>query len=298
VHQGTNQLDYSEDGKGNRDLFLADQNTVLFYAEDENWEEFYTSLLRRIYPDLELNEVFCLGGKGKIRKRVKEKAPDGKQRVFLVDKDFDDLLGQLIEGPEVAYLGRYSIENYFIASEIVCRFLVAQKKGTRLKRAAREFGDGGLDKFIKWYDEVCRYFVVAQRYKLKVSTTKSDLSEFCEIESVTRRENWWAKFCSDFKKYIVQKASHLDDPAKLKIELTNAYSVATGCEGISDKSVYCNYPGKHLLRLIVTKMETVGGLSKKDDWMWRYMMFAIHELSQSVVDEIRLRIGKASEALR
>src|SRR6185312_11356320 len=107
---------YSGVGKGNRDLFLGFRNAVLVYCEDAGWEGFHERLLKRFSLEFDIEDVFCVGGKGELKRRRREKSE--KLRIFLFDKDFDDLIGSVTSGKDVVYLTRYSVENFFIHEDL------------------------------------------------------------------------------------------------------------------------------------------------------------------------------------
>lgn len=51
------------------DKFFATANDINFYFEDEGWEAFYERLLARLFPNLNIEKIFCLGGKSEVLKK-------------------------------------------------------------------------------------------------------------------------------------------------------------------------------------------------------------------------------------
>jgi len=154
---------YSVEGLNNRDLFLEGQNAVLIYCEDEGFEEFYGRLLRRLVPDVMYEDILCLGGKTEVLKKASEGPVAGKKRVFLLDKDFDDITGVIKSSAGIVYLGRYSIENYLLDDELLADFVIDNKR--RFRRVEYDAALSVSEKLAHmfcWYEDLCRKFVLTQ----------------------------------------------------------------------------------------------------------------------------------------
>lgn len=92
--------------------------TVQFYFEDANKEYLYKTLLERAcgLPPMGWG-VYCLGSKTAILRESSVYENAGKQgpsRVFIVDKDFDDLHGKTESRASLYYWRSYSVENYLV----------------------------------------------------------------------------------------------------------------------------------------------------------------------------------------
>lgn len=105
---------YSEAGLDVIDAFYQDYVAAIFFFEDEHHESVYERILLRLIPTLRSFQVICLGGKTKIIAKAKEARPLGAKWLFVLDKDFDDLLGSVFSHKDVYYLRAFSLENYLI----------------------------------------------------------------------------------------------------------------------------------------------------------------------------------------
>lgn len=292
THKVESQLPgYSLDGLSNRDIFLAESNGVLIYFEDENWEEFYLRLLRYLGLDGGIETVFCLGGKGQLCKKMKEEPEAGRRRVFVFDKDFDDLLGQVRGGDGVVYLGRYSIENYFAERGLFLEFALTQKKSARTGDVNQALSNLVVERFLDWYRPVCRYFVVAQRYRFDLPTTKQGIKDIAELPGWTRNEAWWGKFLQNFNRRLTEKAAHLLERDRLHSELENAFNPVPRCAGVADGSQDCHLPGKHLIDCYLGLLEGAGFLPEIDDARYAFMMHSVPLLSMEVAEALRERLS-------
>ena len=93
------------------DIFYVQFNEIFFYIEDEDQENFYFCILKKLFPDVVFEKIFPLGGKNAVIEESEKYLID-KKKVFIVDKDYDDILNRLVRNPNLFYLDRYSIENY------------------------------------------------------------------------------------------------------------------------------------------------------------------------------------------
>ena len=108
------------------DIFYDDFNDVHFFVEDEDQENLYEVVFRRLFPELRVARVFPLGGKQAVLSRCTQdfQRVSGPPSVYIVDKDFDDLLGRLQTHPGLFYLDRYCIENYFPEPDAIVEVVI------------------------------------------------------------------------------------------------------------------------------------------------------------------------------
>lgn len=111
-------------------VFFVQFNEVDFFVEDEEQEEFYYVILSKLFPDIRLEKIFPLGGKKNVVKHLSD--ANTKRSIYIVDKDFDDLLGVIVEHERLFYLDRYCIENYLLDEECLVAFVVSESP--KLKR--------------------------------------------------------------------------------------------------------------------------------------------------------------------
>ena len=286
---------YSGVGVGNRDLFLDYRNSVLFYFEDEGAEEFYVRLLRRVGLGAGVEDVFCLGGKAEMAKRYREPPIDGKRRLFVFDKDFDDLIGEVFAGEGVVYLGRYSIENYFLHESLLVDFAVSRKKGLQANGVRSELKfDEFLATVVSWYDEMCRKFVVARRFRLKgVKSTKVPGPELCDPLSGEVNTGWRDGFLRAFEERLHFDQSWVLDGDRLPDLLESAFRPGVGLEGIADDHPMAHYAGKQLLRILVARLCRLFGLGDEDECCYQFMMTSVLFLPEADALALKRRFESA-----
>ena len=265
---------YSEVGAGNRDLFLSYRNPVLIYCEDEGWEEFYLRLANRVLDGVQVEDVFCLGGKSLLVERLGEQPPANRRRIFLFDKDFDDLLGKVERAKEVVYVPRYSIENFFIDEGLLVDFALDLKK--RVRRA--EIVDlvrfeERLAALLLWYPELCRYFVLSIKFRLGVAGPKLSIWDIAETDGAVK-QGWMERYRESFLEQVRLKQGWLLEDGRLEAELAAAFDATAGSEDIADMSELCHLPGKHFVEFFVDTLRN-GLQLKESDVCSRYAFLMI-----------------------
>ena len=130
-------LNYSREGLAARPAFFAPYNDITIIVEDVGKENFYTQVMRRLLGNnLTIGQVLGVGGKHEVVQRCSQRAHLQQQEFYLVDGDFDELLG--LQCPNNMYfyrLRRYDIESYLLEEAAICS--VAEEESPR--RNANEY---------------------------------------------------------------------------------------------------------------------------------------------------------------
>lgn len=113
-----------------QDLLYAQFNDVSFFVEDTDQEYLYFNILKRLFPNVKINKIFPLHGKGNLKNHAKAHIGD-KQKIYIADLDFDEILENKEEIENVFYLNKYSIENYLIEKNGI--YEIIREKNPRLK---------------------------------------------------------------------------------------------------------------------------------------------------------------------
>lgn len=238
------EFDYSQDAKAARDLFVSDFTSHIFYVEDTGAEIFYERLFERLFPKLRDFQVVCLDGKTNVRKKAAERRIADLTYIFVVDKDFDDLLGGA--DPNLVYLDRYSVENYLADLQALVKVLVEEyPDGMSAQKAMAQCDD--YTKYRATLDTrliaVTQYFVVARRLWLELKSSKIPATELVEGSSEFHpmpTNDWIAAYRSK-----VLEESGMPD-ADLNLQLQNAFSPSPDFPEATTTPLF-HVPGKHLL---------------------------------------------------
>lgn len=242
-------MELSDLGKASQDLFVSEYASHIFYVEDSDCEAFYERLFQRLFPKLSSFEVVCLGGKSKVVSKAKEQRISNLTYVFLVDKDFDDLL-EFTPNSELTYLDRYSIENYLADVTAILQVLVEEcsEEFTFLSAKKRCADHASFRAFLEdRLIEITRYFVVARRYALELQSTKTPVDEMLkdgnEWHPIPTKE-WVAAYREKVLTLSGLSETDLDE------ELANALVPSTTFPDATTTQIF-HVPGKHLLPCVL-----------------------------------------------
>lgn len=175
----------------NKDQFNKQFNDIIIYVEDSGKEGIYLVIFKKILKSLNLkvDNIFTCGGKEKVIDKYFEEKNDNKTRIYLLDRDFDKLLYKDIPGERmkgktylelnslegVFYLDKYSIENYFIESDLLTKTLENTIPQDSENKVIQEY-EAKIDKFIKNIIPLLilftTYLLINKEQKLKINSYK------------------------------------------------------------------------------------------------------------------------------
>ncbi|MBE7691252.1 DUF4435 domain-containing protein [Tenacibaculum piscium] len=112
--------------RAGEDIFYVQFNDISFYIEDSDQENFFFCILKKLFPEIRIEKIFPLNGKDNVIDASLLNKTDNK-KVFIVDKDFDDILEKVVDSPNLFYLERYSIENHLIEKETLIEYIIGEK---------------------------------------------------------------------------------------------------------------------------------------------------------------------------
>lgn len=96
-----------------QDILYTQFNDIEFFVEDTEQEYFYFHTLKKVFPNLAFEKIFPLNGKANVKNAALLNT-GSKKKIYIVDLDFDEILGSKEDLPNLFYLERYSIENYLL----------------------------------------------------------------------------------------------------------------------------------------------------------------------------------------
>lgn len=147
------ELVYSNEGAISRYIFFEGINKLDIFVEDVGKEYEYETILKKLFEEkYEISEIFSLGGKKNVFKAMDEFIENGKidseiPKIFIVDGDFDKYLNniEVRNHPNLIYLEKYNIENYYVDRKATVSFM----KG-KLEKLDKEVEE--IIKFEEWLE--------------------------------------------------------------------------------------------------------------------------------------------------
>ena len=285
----------SKDALAVLDIFYDEFNDVHFFVEDEDQENLYEIILRGMFPDLKIARVFPLGGKQAVLDHQPQIAAGQAtpRSIYLVDKDFDDLLGTKVQKPMLFYLDRYCIENYFTEPDALLEVVVESMP--KLKR-----GDIAADlalpnKIVEFMDSLrplFQLFYCVQRFELGIKNCSLQAERFC------RATHRWLRdpaALSDYHAKVVSAASQTKHAAALVDPLLHPEVSA-----LAEADPHTVVSGKHICTLIFHYIKSKYNLGSItfDSFLFRVCKNASMQELQSLAAEIRLALAPALPATR
>lgn len=167
------------------DAFLAevlvnkDKENIFLFVEDEKLKLMYELIIKRLFDkELVIGNIFSMKKKGNVLNKFEEwkdiEEETSDKAVFIVDKDFDHLIGEGVPNhPNLIELEYYTIENYLIS-----------KPGALLlmKHKDHDYDLSKLDERLNW--EKWEEFIFEKFERLFLSygmAFKYDLGPNCSI---------------------------------------------------------------------------------------------------------------------
>ena len=257
------------------DIIYSQFNDISFFIEDEDQENFYYQILKKLFPAIRLNKIFPLRGKSNvIAESQRGNNQANKTKVFLVDKDFDDLLGTIIDQPNLFYLKMYSIENYLINELAFTEYIKDEKpklkpqeisKGFRylpqLKRAARLFR------------EITLLQLLIQSKNLAIRNTSYPPDRFIVFgKNVAINKAEITKYRSE----IELELKKLDRRITLRAQLTK---LNQRCGLKTWQAIITHTPGKNLIKYFKHSIEHTFSINNRNSESFNFRLARYNDFS-------------------
>lgn len=247
------------------DVFFFQFNDVSFYVEDEEQENFFFCILKRLFPEIRIERIFPLGGKDNVIEEA-EKNQGDKKKVFIVDKDFDDLLNKIVHYDNLFYLDRYSIENYLLEQDAFINYIISEKP--KLKRANIENQlniETCLTDIFNVLKELVYLHIIVQNKcsQIKnVSLNHERFVRFINNSFETRNDQ-----INNYKQYITNELSKIDRRLTLMGQMRSIKKIV-----LLKTNANCmiHVPGKYTIKMLKQMIESLFGLSSRNTESFSY----------------------------
>lgn len=223
-----------------QDLLYRQFNDIDVYVEDTGKERLYYQLFKLLLPGIKLAKIFPLNGKENVVADAQANNTN-KRKVYLVDLDFDEILGRKQTIRNLIYLQRYSIENYFVDEEAIKEQIRERKPSIRDAEIAVQFDyDSEVNRIAKYLKKPALAAIVVQRYGLGIPYPAIDLYEYTTYYNTGVYAGHINNFLSQVETVLKNKDGRFTLAAKIKAEEANT----------RNKRMVDYIPGKWMLNLI------------------------------------------------
>lgn len=149
-----------------QDIFYTQFNQVSFFVEDTDQEHLYFNILKRLFENVRFDKIFPLNGKDNLKNHARNNIGD-KDKIYIADIDFEEILETKEELENVFYLNKYSIENHLVDQKGL--FELIREKSPKLKDSdiSNIFNlNSNLRQCKTILSELACTFIVIQKYSL------------------------------------------------------------------------------------------------------------------------------------
>ena len=132
----------SESSLRGEEILLSPLADFWIIIEDTDKLDFYLNIFNTIFSNKKIlsSTYKILSGKGKNTSiREAEKNMDKRNKIYIVDMDFDDITGRIVQLSNLIYLEKYSIENYLITKEALFEIIYKSNRMIRLEELELNF---------------------------------------------------------------------------------------------------------------------------------------------------------------
>jgi hypothetical protein len=173
----------SQRGLAALDIFYDEFNDVNFYVEDEEQENLYFEVFRKLFKRVRIARIFPLGGKSAVFQHAMS---TGNQeikgfRAYIVDRDFDHFLEKQFVHPNVFYLDRFCIENYVLEPSAIVEVVIENHPKAKRDDVKAKLSLGEqIPSLYNGLKPLFRLFLCSQSLDLGIKNCKSRPEAFCE----------------------------------------------------------------------------------------------------------------------
>lgn len=240
-------------------VFYYQFNDISFYIEDKFQENFFLCILRNLFPDIRIEKIFPLNGKKNVIEQSQQNLPD-KKKVYIVDKDFDDLLDKIVDSPNLFYLDKYSIENYLFEEESIIQYIIGEKPQISRLDIADSFNlSYCLELMTNNIIRVVKLHVVTQANDLELVNVDLGHERFVKLQNGTFVPD--ESQINDYEARIAGKLSQKD----------GRYSISGRINKIFNNSFFNNLeirlkhiPGKYIVKMLKNYIEKTFQLPQRN----------------------------------
>ncbi len=279
----------SENYRSSEDIFFIQFNDVSFYIEDEDQENFFFCILKNLFPDIQIEKIFPLNGKDNVIEESQENLRD-KKKVFIVDKDFDDIFNRLLNQPNLFYLDRYSIENHLLEEDAIIEYIKGEnpKLKTGAVKSNLEF-DKKLKKVFKSLKKIINLHLVVQFSCPHLSNVSLNHERFIQFKN----GNFLYKTneINQYEQRIETEIKKIDGRYTLKGQIKK---VKEDVVNLKSFDLYLQHiPGKYTVKMMKQVVESEFNLPSRniDSFNYRIAEKCSFESLEDLKDKIKIHIN-------
>lgn len=249
---------YSESAKAAIPVLMNSAYSAFLFFEDSGAEIFYEEIVKKLLPNPRNVRIICLSGKESLINHCNDpnNKSTKKKSLYILDKDFDDLLNKRIQDNCLFYLEKYSIENFILEESAV--LLVIQEEKPRLQNVVESLDwNGFFNLNLPFLLELSSLYLISQKFSLGITSCSEPIQRY-----TVDGQSWLlcAKKISRYREDI-EALLLLNGFVSTEAEIQDI--LTDGRQQISDLA---NVPGKQIVdlsRLYIGNRFELRGLSRE-----------------------------------
>lgn len=244
------------------DILYSQFNDIDIYVEDAGKEYMYYQLFKFLLPGIKLAKIFSLGGKDNVVLEAQANSSN-KNKVYLVDLDFDNILAKKQTIRNLIYLERYSIENYLV-DEGAIKEQIREKKPSMTDAVIERLFiyKAEVSKIAEYLITPALAAILVQRYDLRIAYPSIEPYEYITYKSTKSYSATMSLFLTQVETALKAKDGRFTLAAKIRAEKYNT-------RGIRRVDVI---PGKWILTLLKEVLRREHLVSQKSDESFAYAL--------------------------
>lgn len=240
----------SQRGLQGQDIIWTQFNEVNFYVEDVYEENFYFQILKKLFSGIKISKIFPLGGKGPVLTMARDSIGD-KTKVFILDKDFDDILENKTNQTNIFYLEKYSIENHLLEENGIIDLIIEENPKIQIANVRDQLKfDDFLAKCVQVFAELSSNLLIIRKFNLGIKYLKIDTARDCVINASPSSIKY--ELVKDFYNTIEAKLKAKFPRLKYTAQIKKCYRYFSGIQ-----NCLRNTPGKYLINFLKAYLKKV-----------------------------------------
>lgn len=241
------------------DIFFSQFNEISFYIEDEDQENFFFCILKKLFPDIKIDKIFPLNGKDNVLIESNNNIGD-KKKIFIVDKDFDDILNKINANENLFYLDRYSIENHLIEENSIIEYIIGEKPKLKRDIIIQQFDLGtSINNINNKLNELIHLHIVVQNKCPRLKNISLNHERFFDFNNgtFTLKQPQLEAYKLDIQNELnaIDKRLTINSQFKKIKKIININS---------NQLCLIHVPGKYLIKMIKQVIESLFGLVSRN----------------------------------
>lgn len=224
-----------------QNIFYGQFNDIEFYIEDTDQENLYYNILSKLFSNIKFEKIFPLNGKDNVIKEC-EKNINDKGKIYITDKDFDDILEIKKNFPNLFYLDCYSIENLLISRNSLYEIVKERHPKYKNNDISNQLNYDKLLDALKCLQELAILFLIIKKVELGIEFLSINTHRDFHIDTDF---SYKSNNITDYKVQIENKLKQIDG------RLTLMGQIKKFKKHFKNNNLCLkNIPGKYLLILI------------------------------------------------